>query len=134
MRFKFNPTTPIQFYAKRVEYIPGQGSTEYWELIVSDGYDVFFCEWRGSFGDRAFSAQAMGVKDSATIRTFYAPAVYEKLRTQQVIVIKNVDAQAIKNGEPDKNNPNVYELWGGVENVGETNQYIEFRVRRYEGL
>lgn len=131
---KFNPTTPIQFYAKESEYVPGEGQTVTWDLIESGAYNVFYCEWQGTFGDRAISAQALGIKDSATIRTFFNPTVYAKLRSVQVAVVKNADATAIKNGEPDKNNPNVYELWGGVDNVKEENQFMEFRVRRYEGL
>lgn len=78
-------------------------------------------------------AQALGVNDSATIMMRYTPDLYTKFRTEQVIVIKNADSTAIKDGVPDKNNPNVYELWGGVDNVLEKNQFMEFRVRRYEG-
>jgi hypothetical protein len=63
----------------------------------------------------------------------YTPNLYGKLRTEQVVVIKNADSTAIKDGVPDKNNANVYELWGGVDNVLEKNQFMEFRVRRYEG-
>lgn len=131
---KFNPTTPVNFYAKDTNYISGQGQSAAWSLISSGTYSTFYCEWQGSFGDRAMSAQALGINDSATVRTFYNPTVYAKLRTTQVVVIKNADATAIVNGVPDKNNPNVYELWGGVDNVKEENQYMEFRVRRYEGL
>ena len=131
---KFNPTTPIKLYAKTTTYVSGQGQTTAWDLITSGAYSTFFCEWRGSFGDRAMSAEALGVKDSATIRTFYNPVIYEKLRTAQVVVIKNADATAIVDGVPNKNNPNVYELWGGVDNVLEENRYMEFKVRRYEGL
>ncbi|MDK9712315.1 hypothetical protein [Acidaminobacter sp.] len=80
------------------------------------------------------SAQALGVNDSASIRMTYNPEVYNKLRTTRVVVIKNADATAIVAGVPDKNNPNVYELWGGVDNVKEANQFLEFKVRRYEGL
>jgi hypothetical protein len=36
-------------------------------------------------------------------------------------------------GEPARKNPNVYELWSGVDNVKEENQFMEFHVRRYEG-
>jgi hypothetical protein len=52
----------------------------------------------------------------------------------QVVIIKNADSTAIVDDVPDKNNPNVYELWGGVDNVKEENQYMEFRVRRYESV
>jgi len=44
------------------------------------------------------------------------------------------DDEPSKSGEPDKLNPNCYEVWGGVDNVLEANQYMEFSVRRYEGL
>ncbi len=131
---KFNPTTPIQFYAKESTYIPGQGMTEGWVLVESSGYNTFYCEWKGTHGDRAISAQALGINDSATIRTFFNPVIYEKLRRVQVVVVKNADDTAIVKEEPDSNNPNVYELWGGVDNVREENQYMEFRVRRYEAL
>lgn len=131
---KFNPTTPVKFYVKTTTYVSGQGMTEAWELITSGSHSTFFCEWRGSFGDRAMTAVSLGVNDSATIRTFYNPAVYGKLRTEQVVVIKNADATAIVDGIPDKNNANVYELWGGVDNVREENRFLEFRVRRYEGI
>lgn len=131
---KFNPNTPVKFYTKETVYVPGQGNTTTWQEIDSDGYKVFYCEWRGSFGDRAMSAEALGVKDSATVRTFYNPNVYAKLKTVQVIVVKNADTTAIVGGTPDKNNPNCYELWGGVDNIKEENQFMEFRVRRYEGL
>ena len=142
---RFNPTTPVKFYAKDSAYVSGQGASNTWVLIESitkaatettlaEKVSVFYCEWKGTFGDRAISAQALGVKDSATIRTFYNPTVYEKLKRVQVVVIKNADTTAIIGGIPDKNNPNVYELWGGVDNVLEENQCMEFRVRRYEGL
>ena len=129
--FKFNPNTPIKFYSKETAYIPGQGNTTSWqEIIITNLY----CEWKGAFGDRAMSAQALGVKDSATIRMFYHPVIYTKLKSVQVIVVKNADATAIVNAEPNMNNPNVYEIWGGVDNVLEQNQFMEFRVRRYEGI
>ena len=132
-KIAFNPTTPVKFYAKTSTYVPGQGETATWVLVASGAYNTFYCEWTGSFGERAMEAQALGVSDFATVRTFYNPCVYAKLRTEQVVVIKNADVTAIVGGVPDKNNPNVYELWGGVDNIKEENQYMEFRVRRYEG-
>jgi head-tail adaptor len=126
---KFNPTTPIVFYVSVSEYVPGKGQTETWQEI-----GTLYGEWRGSFGDRRLNAQALGVSDSATVRTFYHPDIYSKMKTNRTVVIKNADATAIKDGEPDKLNPNCYEVWGGVDNVLEANQYLEFSVRRYEGL
>lgn len=125
---KFTPTTPVRFYAKESGYIPGKGQSTAWVDL-----GVLFCEWRGSFGDRVTAAQALGVKDSATVRTHYHPKIHEKLSMVQVVAIKNNDPSAIKDGVPDKSNPNTYELWSGVDNVAEENQFMEFRVRRYEG-
>lgn len=124
---KFNPTTPVTFYAKVPVYGAGSATIS-WESIGR-----LSCEWRGAYGDRVSAAQALGVSDSATVRTFYHPAIYAKLRSVQVVAIKNADATAIVNGAPVVTNPNVYEVWAGVDNVGEENQFMEFRVRRYEG-
>ena len=129
----FNPTTPIKLYTKETEYIPGQGNVTEWKELNSDGYTTFYCEWRTMYGDRAITAETLGIKESATIRTFYNPIIYNKLRTTQVIIAKN-GANILKDGVPDKNNPDCYELWGGVDNVLEENRFMEFRVRRYEGL
>ena len=132
---RFNPNTPVQFYAaKEGEYVSGQGASRTWELIESGIYSTFYGEWTGTYGDRAIAAESLGVKDSATVRTFYNPTIYEKLRGCQVVVIKNADSTAIVTGVPDKKNSNVYELWGGVDNVKEENQFMEFKVRRFEGV
>ena len=127
---KFNPTVPLLFYAKGGSYEPGQGANAGWTKVIPD---ALYCEWKGGYGDRAIAAQAVGVSDMATVRTFYHPTVLAKLRRVQVVIIKNSDLTAIINGVPDKNNPNTYELWGGADDVGEQHQYLEFRVRRYEG-
>lgn len=124
---KFNPTTPIRFYVRESTYVPGVGQTDTWTDL-----GILYGEWRGAFGDRLTSAQALGVGDSATVRTFYKPDIYEALRSKQVMIGKN-GKNILKSGNPDKENADCYELWSGVDNVGETNQYLEFRVRRYEG-
>lgn len=129
---KFNPSTPIKLYVKKTEYVSGKGNVTTWNQIITNGYSVFYCEWKGAFGDRAMAAEGMGVKDWATIRTHYNPTIYEQLKTVSVVVVKNADETAFVNGEPVENNMNVYELWGGVDNVLEQNQFLEFKVRRYE--
>lgn len=136
---KFNPTTPIQIYYKDSTYVVGEGDTTIWQLIESklteeNRASVFYCEWKGSHGDRAITAQSIGYNDTATIRTFYNPDIYSKLKGKHCVIVKNADQTAIKDGEPDKNNQNVYQLWGGVDNVHEENQFMEFIVRRYEGV
>jgi hypothetical protein len=130
---RFNTNTPIELYVESQTYVEGEGHEAAWTKMGNEARSVFFCEWRGSFGDRALSAEALGVKDSATLRMFYNPTIYAQLRTARVVIVKGMDASAIIDGVPDRNNPNVYELWGGVDNVKEENQVMEFRVRRYEG-
>lgn len=135
---KINPTTPVNFYAKNSVYVNGQGHTSAWEKIEieiseTQAISTFYGEWRGSYGDRVTSAQALGVNDSATFRMFYNPEIYNKLRTTQVLIVKNADQTAFENNEIDSNNPNVYELWSGVDNIQEENKYMEFRIKRYEG-
>lgn len=124
---RFNPTTPVAFYVKKSEYVQGQGAESQWKQI-----GLLYCEWRGTFGDRATAAQAVGVSESATVRTFYHPDIYEALRGSHVLIAKNADITVLKDGTPIKSNPNAYMLWGGVDNVAEENQYIEFKVKRYE--
>lgn len=131
---KFNPSTPIKIYTRKTDYIPGKGNVTTWQELNSDGYKVFYCEWRTMYGDRALTAETMGIKESATIRTFYNPNIYNKITRVQTLIVKNLDETAFVEGQPDKDNPNLYELWGGVDNILEENRFMEFRVRRYEGL
>lgn len=125
---KFNPNCPVRVFAKLSTYVPGEGQSTTWTDL-----GILYCEWRGAHGDRVTAAQALGVSNTATVRTFYHPIIYSALQGGQAVVIKNADSTGIKNGVPDKSNPNVYELWGGVDNVAEENQFMEFQVRRYEG-
>ncbi len=125
---KFTANTPLIVYAKTSNYVKGEGQTSEWTAVGK-----LYCEWRGTFGDRLLTAASLGVTDSATVRTYYHPKIYEALRAQQCIIAKNADMSVLKNGLPDKNNPNAYELWSGVDNVQEANLFMEFRVRRYEG-
>lgn len=128
---KFNPITPVWFYKKTSTYVPGEGTSETWALVIPD---PLYCEWQGTYGDRAISAAAQGIKDSATIRTHYHPSVLNALKTTRIVVVKNSTTGVIVANIPDKTNPNVYELWGGADNVKEENQFMEFRVRRFEGI
>lgn len=131
---KFSPTTPIQIYTKETEYVKGKGNITSWKKLKSDRYDTFYCEWKTMFGDRALHAESLGVRNSATIRTYYNPNIYNKITRIEALIVKNMDKTAFKDGIPDKNCPNLFEIWGGVDNVKEENQFMEFRVRRYEGI
>lgn len=134
---RFNPTTRIQLYRRTNDYIPGKGSNAEWELLgssISDAMETntFFCEWRGTYGDRLLSAQAQGVRESATIRMVFNPKLLDAMQRAPVVIVKHADGTAIKNGQPDSANPNVYEVWSGADNVAQENLFMEFMVRRYE--
>lgn len=126
---RFNPTTPLLYFAQEAEYIPGEGQNVTWKKVLPKS---LYAEWRGGFGDRALSAHAMGVSDMATVKTFYHPTLYKALAGSRVLVIKNGDVSAVTNDGPKADNQNLYEIWGGVDNVGEADQFMEFRARRYE--
>jgi hypothetical protein len=124
---KFNPNCVMRVYAKSSTYTAGTGHTTTW----TDA-GLLHGEWRGTYGDRVTAVQSLGVSDSATIRAYFHPLIYEKLRTTQCVIIKGDDKTALVGGVPNKGNPNCYELWGGIDNYYEVDQFIEFTVRRYE--
>lgn len=136
---KINKNTLLKFYAEQSTYVPGDGYVTGWQTIKSSvnltgtpqDIENFEAEWRSAYGNQVLAAQANGVNEMATIRMNYIPAVFEALRRTKVIVSKGAD-DIMKNGKPDKDNPNAYELLGGVDNYKELNRIMEFKVRRYE--
>lgn len=125
-----NSTVPLLYYSADSSYVAGEGQSTVWTQVIPD---ALYAEWRGGFGDRALAAQAVGVSDMATVRTFYHPILCDRLRCIRVLVVKNGDQTAVQDGKADRFNPNLYELWGGVDDIEEAHQFLEFRVRRYEG-
>jgi hypothetical protein len=79
------------------------------------------------------AAQAQGVSVSARVRAVYNPRVFEALSGREAVIAKNADASVMRPGGPDRDSPNAYELWGGVEDVLEARAFMEFVVRRYTG-
>lgn len=137
MKIRAKFTTAVSFWEKVTTYVPGQGNTTTWQLYTEGTMSVFPCEWRGKFGygrrgNETYEADAEGVIDRAVIRMPFIPGLYDKLRTGAVIVIKGADDSALIDGEPNPGSPNVYETYGGIDNIYEENQYIEFLVHRYE--
>lgn len=128
MTLRFSPNAAMRVYSKSSTYVANKGHESSWtdEGLLSG-------EWQGSFGDQALAAQAQGVNESARIRAYFHPDIYQKLKEAQCVIIKNDDKSAIVEGVPDKDNANCYELWGGVDNYKEADLYLEFRVRRYAG-
>lgn len=137
MKIRARFTTAASFWEKVTTYVPGQGNTTTWRLYTEGTMSVFPCEWRGRFGygrrgNETYEADAEGVIDRAVIRMPFIPGLYDKLRTGAVIVIKGADDSALIDGEPNPGSPNVYETYGGIDNIYEENRYIEFLVHRYE--
>lgn len=134
---KFNPTTPIAVYAKNEDYVPGIGASKTWEQVKSTIGSVetgaFYCEWRGTYGDRLLTAQSLGVSDLVTIRMTFNPDVYAALLKKECVIVKNADSVAMQDGQPDITKANVYELYSGADNVAQENQFLEFQARRYQG-
>lgn len=137
MKIRARFTTAVSFWVKTSSYVAGQGNSTTWTLFSEGAMSVFPCEWRGKFGygkrgNETYEADAEGVVDRATIRMPFIPRLYDKLRTESVIIIKGNDQCGLVDGEPDPGNPNVYEAYGGIDNIYEENQYMEFHAHRYE--
>ena len=137
MKIKARFTTAVSFWSKTSTYEAEKGNTTSWTLYTEGAMSVFPCEWRGKFGygkrgNETYEADAEGVVDRAQIRMPFIPGLYDKLRTMSVVVMKGGDNFGLVDGEPDPANPNVYEAYGGIDNIYEENQYMEFHVHRYE--
>lgn len=137
MKIKARFTTAVSFWEKVTTYSPGEGNSTEWRLYTEGLMSVFPCEWRGKFGygrrgNETYEADAEGVIDRAVIRMPYIPRLYNKLRTVSMVIIKGADDCGLIDGEPDPGNPNVYEAYGGIDNILEENQYMEFHAHRYE--
>ena len=137
MKIRARFTTPVSFWEKTSTYVLGEGNSTDWKQYTEGSMCVFPCEWRGKFGygkigNATYDADAEGTLDRATIRMPFIPGLYDKLRTGSVVVIKGTDPSSILSGEPNPENPNVYEVYGGVDNIYQENQYMEFHAKRYE--
>ena len=137
MKIRARFTTAVSFWEKVSTYTVGEGNETTWELYSEGNMTVFPCEWRGKFmsgknRNETFSADAEGVLERISVRMPYIPALYEKLRSGKMIIVKNADESAIDDGEPDPENLNVYEVFAGVDNIFDENRYMEFYLKRYE--
>lgn len=132
-----NCTTAVQFFFRQRAYTAGHvGTSDTWikfrSLIGETVIDVFWAEWRGSYGTQQVTAMSMGVYDLCTIRMDYHPDLYGLLRTKEALIIRNAAADAVEYGIPVKNHPDVYTLWGAVDNIRNQRKIMEFKVRRWE--
>lgn len=138
MKIRARFTTAVSFWEKVSSYVTGEGNSTSWTPYTEGAMSVFSCEWRGKFGygkrgNETYDGDAEGVVDRAVIRMPFIPGLYDKLRTGTVVVIKGGDPDScLENGEPNPGNPNVYEAYGGIDNILEECQFMEFHVHRYE--
>ena len=137
MKIRARFTTAVSFWVKSSTYESGKGNTTSWTLYTEGAMSVFPCEWRGKFGygkrgNETYDADAEGVIDRAIIRMPFIPGLYDKLRTTSVVIIKGTGENGLIDGEPNPGDPNVYEAYGGIDNIYEENQYMEFHAHRYE--
>ena len=129
--------TPVYFYTVKVTHSTGQiGGSKIWSrfqsVIGEKVIDTFWADWRGSFGNQGLQAMSIGVTDLCTLRMNWHPEIYELLRTLDVIIIKNANANAIKDGVPIRNHPDVYSVYGGIDDIRGFHSIMEFKVRRFE--
>lgn len=136
-KITMNCTTAVQFFFRQRVYTAGQvGTTDSWikfrSLIGETVLDVFWADWRGSFGTQQVQSMSMGVYDLCTVRMDFHPDLYALLRTKEALVIKNAAADAVEYGIPVKSHPDVYTLWGAIDDIRNLHKIMEFKVRRWE--
>ena len=137
MKIRARFTTAVSFWIKESTYEAGKGNTTSWSLYTEGAMSVFPCEWRGKFGygkrgNETYDADAEGVIDRAVIRMPFIPGLYDKLRTVSVVIVKGGVRGGLCYGEPNPGDPDTYEAYGGIDNIYEENQYMEFHAHRYE--
>ena len=120
----FKPNTQIRICEPVTEYVKGKNPIKTVVPITytlgDDTNELFYCEWRGSFGADLLTADSMNIKDLATVRMPYNPDVFEALRSKQVIIYQA--------GIDDP-----YEVVGSPDNYLMQNRMIEFKVKQTEG-
>ena len=135
---EISTNTAVKIFYKTKQYAAGTvGTKASWEIFRSslDSYtlEVFWVDWRGSYGTQQVKAMSLGVYDLCTVRMDYHPALYRLLQTREVILIKNASAVAIDvAGNPILSDPDVYSVWGAVDDIRNRQNIMEFQVRRYE--
>lgn len=137
MKIRARFVTAVSFWEKVSTYTAGEGNTTTWTLFTEGAMSVFPCEWRGKIlagknQNETFDGNAEGSLERAVVRMPFIPALFEKLRSGAMVVVKGTDSSAVIDGEPDLLSMNVFEVFGTVDNILEENQYMEFQLARYE--
>jgi len=124
--------TPIEFYkVDQDEYKPGELNETSWKKIAEeDGTSTYYCNWIGTYGSVKAAAMTAGINETVSVIMPFAPALYAALRDHRVVIFKGA-ADIMTGGEPDRQNPDCYELYSGVDN--RQNRTMNFILKRYEG-
>nr|DAU60693.1 MAG TPA: hypothetical protein [Caudoviricetes sp.] len=124
--------TPLEFYiVDQDEYVAGDYNQTRWKKVAEDnGATTYYASWSGTYGAVQAAAMTAGITESVNVRMPFAPNLYEALAHRRVIVAKN-GADILKEGQPDRLNPNCYELYSGVNE--KQNRMMNFMLKRYEG-
>lgn len=124
--------TPIKIYIiDEDEYKAGELNEVSWSAVKEDdGTSLYYCKWTGTYGSVKAAAMTQGVNESVSVKMPYAPKLYEALRSSRVVISKGA-MDIFKDREPDRLNPDCYELFSGVEN--QNNRLMIFMLKRYEG-
>lgn len=124
--------TPLEFYiVDQDEYVAGDFNRTSWKKIAEDnGATTYYANWSSTYGTVQAAAMTAGITESVNVRMPFAPNLYDALARKRVIVTKN-GADILKDGQPDRLNPNCYELYSGVSET--QNRMMNFMLKRYEG-
>lgn len=133
-QLNFSPTTPLKFLTKQTKAGEiGQGTvTDYFPIetaVAGMSVDTYWCEWRTDHGTVKATLFNSGVAESATVRMYYIPEVYNALRTEEVAIAYNAEDIISTNEIIESANPNAWQIFGQPDKV---NNVMEFSVRRYE--
>ena len=124
--------TPVRFYeVEEDSYQVGELNELTWSAVAEDnGTSLYFCKWGSTYGAVKAATMTAGVMETAYITMPYAPKLYEALKSGRIVVARG-GLDILTDGEPDRLNPNCYELYSGVDNPA--NRTMSFIVKRYEG-
>lgn len=75
---------------------------------------VIRCKWVSAYGAEAVQAQSLGLQDPATLTLRYDPRI-----TAECIIVKGDEKKAPR-----------YEIVSPPNNVGDSNRWMEIRVKR----
>ena len=91
-----------------------------YELISNNDVPiVFMVEWKGVYGNEVFSAYAENSAEIATITMRYHPDIKADCLVVDPVAVDPAESKT-------------YEIIGTPDNIGKRNQWLQFKIRRFE--